>query len=70
MSSEQKFSTFPSNHTEALAYLYVQSQDLTGKTPAEIHNMYFDAYYEIIRENQKKWDDGWFNQKQEEAYSG
>lgn len=65
MSSEQRFSTFPSNRTEALAYLYVQSQDLTGKTPAEIHNMYFEAYFEIQREHRRKSNDGWFNQKSE-----
>ena len=39
--------TFPSSDIEALALLYVQNQDLRGKTPAEIHTMYQDALYEI-----------------------
>ena len=39
--------TFPSSNIEALALLYVQNQDLKGKTPAEIHTMYQDALYEI-----------------------
>lgn len=38
---------FPSTKYEALALLYVQSQDLTGKTPSEIKEMYEKAYEEI-----------------------
>lgn len=68
MSSEQRFNTFPSNTTEALAYLYVQSRDLTGKTPAEIHNMFFEAYFEIQREHHRKLNDGWFNLKSKETH--
>ena len=42
-----ELNTFPSSNIEALALLYVQNQDLKGKTPAEIHTMYQDALYEI-----------------------
>ena len=38
------FNTFPSAPVEAIAYLYVQTQDLTGKTPVQIYEMYLDAY--------------------------
>ena len=42
---------FPSTKFEALAMLYVQSQDLREKTPAEILNMYNTAYAEIKKES-------------------
>ena len=45
---------FPKSKFEALAMLYVQSQDLKGKTPAEIFEMYNAAYAEIRRENEAK----------------
>lgn len=40
--------TFPSNKSEALAMLYLQNQDLTGKTPTEIKQMYSDVLHEFI----------------------
>lgn len=43
----------------ALAMLYLQSQNLEGKTPAEIHTMYLEAYYEIKRDDQNKLQSGW-----------
>lgn len=39
-------SEFPSR-TEALAILYLQNQDLTGKSPSEINTIYWEAYYQI-----------------------
>lgn len=42
---------FPENSSEALALLYVQNQDLKGKTPEEICGMYWNAYYRIRRCN-------------------
>jgi len=39
---------FPHSRSEALALLYVKSQDLSGKTPAEIAEMFEKAYEEII----------------------
>lgn len=44
--------TFPSTETEALAMLFVQSQDLSGLSPEEIYDKYRDAY-EKIREHHK-----------------
>lgn len=35
---------FPSSREEALAWLYIQNQDLTGKTPEEISELYWSAY--------------------------
>ena len=48
------FNTFPSTPVEAIAYLYVQTQDLTGKTPVQIYEMYLDAYYQILKDRNKK----------------
>ena len=39
--------SFPSDEAQALALLYVQKQDLTGLTPAEIYDKYRYAYDEI-----------------------
>ena len=39
--------TFPKNEREALAMLYVQNQDLTGKTPTQIAELYDAAHNEI-----------------------
>lgn len=41
------FSTFPSDKKDALALLYVQNQDLTGKSPEDVVAMYNDAYIRI-----------------------
>lgn len=41
--SNTKPSAFPSTHCEALTILYLQNQDLTGKTPEEIQAMYFET---------------------------
>ena len=38
---------FPSNDVEALAYLYVKSQDLSTLTPSQIYDKYRNAYKEI-----------------------
>ena len=51
--------TFPSSNIEALALLYVQNQDLKGKTPAEIHTMY-QALYEIKQDWREKRNNGYF----------
>ena len=47
------FSTFPANRLEALAMLYVQSQDLSGLTPEQLLDMYEEAYSKL-REHRKK----------------
>lgn len=41
------FATFTSDRRSALAILYLQNQDLSGKTPEEITLMYDDAYGRI-----------------------
>ena len=41
------FKCFPSTEMEAIAFLYVQNQDLTNKSAAEIHVMYREALKEI-----------------------
>ena len=45
--SDNEIKIFPSDRTEALAMLYLQSQDLSGKSPKEIVEMYNFAYSEI-----------------------
>lgn len=42
----ENMASFPRSANEALAYLYVQSQDLTGKTVSEIVKMYVAALKE------------------------
>ncbi len=42
-----EFATFPMDTCEALALLYVQSRDLSDKTPSEIYSIYREAYAEI-----------------------
>lgn len=39
---------FPSSKQEALAYLYTQSQDLSGKSPEEVLEIYDSAYEKIV----------------------
>ncbi len=52
-------SYFPSTRQEALALLYVQSQDLAGKSPEDLADMYADAYsrlrarFKAMREEQR-----------------
>lgn len=40
-------SSFPTKKNEVLAMLYVQSQDLSQKSPVEIAEMYEQAYHQI-----------------------
>lgn len=42
--------SFPADHNDALAMLYMQNQDLTGKTPEELANMYSEARARIFSE--------------------
>lgn len=43
----ESLNVFPSNRHEALAILFLKSQDLSGKSPEEIAIMYDDAYLRI-----------------------
>lgn len=63
MPNDVKLSSFPSGHTEALAYLYLQNQDLSGKTPSEIQTMYYEAYFEIQKDYREKNATGWFRER-------
>lgn len=67
MPNDVKLESFPGSVPEALAYLYVKSQDLSGMTPTQIHTMYYEAYYEISRDRKAKLDAGWFKEKREEV---
>lgn len=46
-SGNVSFSAFPANKVDALAILYVQRQDLEGKSPEDIAAMYYDAHSRI-----------------------
>lgn len=39
--------SFPRNSIDALAMLFVQNQDLKGKSPEEICEIYWNAYFRI-----------------------
>lgn len=43
-------SAFPSDRRDALAILYLQNQDLSGKTPEVIADMYDEAWGRISKE--------------------
>lgn len=45
--SETVLHSFPSNEIEALAMLWLQSQDLSGITPEELLDKYQDVYQKI-----------------------
>ncbi len=45
---------FPSSREEALAMLWLEQQDLKGKTPTELHDMYWAAVKEIRADYQNK----------------
>lgn len=59
-SEKVSLSTFPSDRRDALAILYMQNQDLSGKTPEEIADMYDEAWdriskeFNAIRESEKE----------------
>lgn len=65
MSGGPMFNIFPSSAEEAVAMLYVQRQDLTGKKPSEIYTMFQEAYYEIRKDRREKQQSGWFKDKKE-----
>lgn len=44
----QEKSIFPSSKQEALAMAYVQAQDLSGKSPEEVLEIYDSAYEKIV----------------------
>lgn len=53
--------TFPSNKYEALAFLYLQSQDISNLTPEELIEKYYEVYrkiyshYRDARQNNLDW---------------
>ena len=49
---------FPSCREEALAMLWLEQQDLKGKTPAQIHDMYWAAVKEIRADHAAKRNSG------------
>lgn len=57
----------PDDTLKNLAFLYMQSQDLSGKSPAEICTMYYEAYYELVKDYRGKIASNWFVQKNEET---
>ena len=65
VSDNVRLSTFPSSVEEEIAMLYVKGQNLTGKSPVEIYNMYWDAYFEILKDHREKVNSKWFIQQRE-----
>lgn len=47
MANDVSLNSFPANQYEALAMLFMQNQDLSGKAPEEIAALYDDAYQKI-----------------------
>ncbi len=65
MSNAVELSTFPASVEQEIAMLYVKTQDLTGKSPVDIYNMYWDAYNKILADQHEKLNAKWPNQKTE-----
>lgn len=61
MNQDINLHCFPKRRDEALTMLYLQNQDLSNKTPSEIHTMYWEALYEIRNDNDEKHKQGFFN---------
>lgn len=53
MNDSVTLSTFPSGKFEAIAMLYIQQQDLSGKTPEEIFDL-FETTVEQLRAYQRE----------------
>lgn len=53
MAEPINFSTFPNKSAQALAMVYLNSLDLTGKSPEDIVHIYNDAYERIEAEQEK-----------------
>ena len=66
MQSGVKLNSFPQSRYEALALLYLQAQDLKGKSPAEIQTMYFETLTELRRDYLCKVKSGYFQAHAEE----
>lgn len=49
------FKTFPSSDKEFIAMLYLQQQDLSGKTVSEITDMYYDAIEGVYKTYSKRY---------------
>lgn len=44
MAEQVTLNTYPENKFEALTMLYLQTQDLSGLTPEELLEKYYDVY--------------------------
>lgn len=53
MNESINLSTFPKDSAQALAMFYLNSLDLTGKSPEDIVHIYNDAYNKIEAEQNK-----------------
>lgn len=54
MGEQTVLHTFPSSRREALAMLYLENQDLKGKTPEEIQSLYFGAYEALKKDDKER----------------
>ncbi len=50
----------PECNADKLAMLYLKNQNITGKSPTELHEMYLKAYCEIKNDYIKKLRNGYF----------
>lgn len=51
MDREISLYTFPDSKEEALTMLYLQNQDLSGKTPEDLIELYYVTYDKIKERN-------------------
>ncbi len=62
MNQDINLHCFPKRRDEALAMLYLQNQDLSDKTPSDIHTMYWHALFEFRNDYEVKKEQGFFNE--------
>lgn len=61
MKGENTMSEFPSNSYEALAMLYMENQDLSGKTPEELLKLFYETEKKIYDYAYENRNENWMN---------
>ncbi len=67
MNESINLNTFPKNELEALAILYVKTQNIEGLSVDGIYSMYLDALYALKEEKALKIRDGYFREREKEV---
>lgn len=58
---------FAPPETVDLTFLYLRNQDLSDKTPEEIQDMFYEIYYNLIRNYRQMCRDGVIQRRKEQS---